>query len=146
MPRELDLRAWGGFLGWRPQHVSTLAHQLYKQLHAKDRGEPALYLAPHPTPGTTERTFRSCGEQMGDDSICVGFLDRSQSSCQGWGHSCTHLGSSGSETAHPYQWKDQGHTLSAILLIRGPTPRGKISSGTQPVPSGVQAALLGPGL
>lgn len=74
MPRELDLRAWGGFLGWRPQHVSTLAHQLYKQLHAKDRGEPALYLAPHPTPGTTERTFRSCGEQMGDDSICVGFL------------------------------------------------------------------------
>lgn len=59
------------------QHVST---QAYEQLCAKDHGEPASHLGP--PPGPQKGTFRSCSEQMEDDSICAGFLINSKALCQ----------------------------------------------------------------
>lgn len=42
----------GAFLGWQPQHANMLAHELYKQLHTKEHGEPVPQLGP---PGTAEK-------------------------------------------------------------------------------------------
>lgn len=84
MPGEPDLRAPGSqglgrLVPVTPacQHVST---QAYKQLCAKDHGEPAPHLGP--PLGPQKGTFRSCSEQMGDDSICAGFLINSKVLCQ----------------------------------------------------------------
>lgn len=112
-PGELNLRAWGGFLGWQPRHASTLAHQLYKQLHAKDHGEPAPHLGP---PGLQKGTFRSCSEQMGNDSICVGFLINSKARARNRERLCTHLWSSGAEMLRLLTDKRaRAHALCSLL-------------------------------
>lgn len=73
------------------QHIST---QLYQQLHAKDHGERAPHLG---APGQQKGTFTSCSEQMGNDSICVGFLINSKARARNGERLCTHMCSSGAE-------------------------------------------------
>lgn len=129
---------------WQPQPTSPLARQLHKQLHAKDHGEPAPRLGP---PGLQKGTFRSCREQMGNDSICVGFLINSKDRARNREWLCARLCSSGAEMLHwRTEKRSRAHTLcspNAHLGLEGFTgeSRPPIPLGPVTRPAGLSPCL-----